>query len=67
MENEKHLYYSRRFKTGDSRFSTRVFIEDGFVVLTQSERMDNPRIDNRNSVILSLQDFHNMIAKLGLK
>src|SRR4030042_6454699 len=35
--------YSRRFKDGGSRYMTRAFIEDGFVIIQQTERSDKPK------------------------
>lgn len=57
--------YSRRFRLGTSRFMTRANIDGEFVIITQSERMDNTRIDNRSSIILFIEDFSNLVIALG--
>lgn len=59
--------YSRRFRLGDSRYMTRATIDNGFVVISQTERIDNTRIDNRSSVTLSIEDFLQMVKTLGIK
>ena len=56
--------YSRRFKLGDVRYMTRATIEDDLVEITQTERMDCPKIDYRSVVILPLADFKKMYETL---
>ncbi len=64
---EHYKPYSRRFKLGISRFSTRATVEEDYVIIQQSERIVHPKIDNRNSITLSVEDFRNMIKVLGLE
>lgn len=52
--------WSRRFKLGEFRYMTRVNIEDGVVIISQSERRDNPKMDYRSVVLLHLEDFKKM-------
>ena len=57
--------YSRRFRLGNERFMTRAFVENGFVIITQSLRIDHTSIDDRSEIILSTQDFENMVKTLS--
>ena len=59
-------YYSKRFKLGESRYMTRATIENGYIIIQQSERLEHPKIDSRNSFTLSIADFKDMIKKLGI-
>ena len=58
--------YSRRFKFGPSRYMTRALIEDGYIIIKQTERIDHPKVDNRSVVVLSVDDFKRMTKALGL-
>jgi hypothetical protein len=57
--------YTRRFRLGTERYMTRAFIENGYVIITQSLRIDNTRIDNRSEVVLSKADFDKMCKTLA--
>lgn len=59
-------YWSRRFQHGEYRYITYARIEDGDIVIEQTERRDNPKMEYRSVVCLSLVDFKNMLRKFRL-
>lgn len=52
--------YSRRFKMGGFRYMTRAFIEEGYIIIHQTERCDAPKMEYRSTVMLSTEDFKKM-------
>lgn len=60
------MRYSRRFKEGDTRYMTYAEIDKDAIIITQNMRMDNPKIDQRNVVVLHIDDFKRMVKTLGI-
>lgn len=58
--------FTRRFKEGEYRYSTRAFIEKDAVIIHQTERCDHPKLELRSVVVLSVADFRQMIKVLGV-
>ena len=57
--------YSRRFTMGRSRYNTRAFIEDGAVIIHQTERVSQGE-PYSSTVILLVKDFKKLVRTLGL-
>jgi hypothetical protein len=57
--------YSRRFQDGKYRYMTRASIDGDWVVIEQTERCDNPKLEYRSMVLLLKKDFDNMVKALN--
>ena len=56
--------YTKRFKRGEFRYSTRAYVLGDDVIIAQSERADHPKIDARSLVVMSKSDFLQMVRTL---
>ena len=57
--------YSRRFKMGEFRYATQAARDGDFIYINQTERRDNPKLEYRSSIILSVKDFEALVKALA--
>ena len=57
--------YSRRFTMGRSRYNTQAFVEDGAVIIHQTERVSQGE-PYSSTIILRAEDFKKLVRTLGL-
>lgn len=60
------MMYSRRFEMGKSRYMTNCHIEDNVVIMKQTERFKGQE-PYHSVVVLTVEDFKNMVKKLDIK
>jgi hypothetical protein len=59
-------YYTSRFKDGQFRYATDASIDNGALIIKQTERSNNPKTEYRSVVILPLSQLKRMLKELGI-
>ena len=57
--------YSRQFKMGEFRYATKATRDGEYIYINQTERRDNPKMEYRSSIILSVKDFEALVKALA--